>query len=62
MNYYMRFMVAYALCAFILSAFLPIWTAYYFGAWEISGETTWFLVMIDSLIRAAVLEQLIRLI
>jgi len=54
---YLHFAAAYALRAFALSLLIPIWTAHYFGAWEITGKTTWFLVMIDSLIRAAERER-----
>jgi hypothetical protein len=47
-----HYAAAYALRAFLLSLLLPIWTAYYFGDREISGEMTWFPVMLDSLFKA----------
>jgi hypothetical protein len=53
MKRYLHFVAAYALRAFGLSLLIPIWTAYYFSSWEITGKITWFPIMLDSFFRAA---------
>lgn len=53
MKLYLRYAAAYALSAFAVSLLLPIWSAYYFASWEVTGKVTWFPIMLDSLFNAA---------
>lgn len=57
-----RHAARFALFAFVVFSFLPVWSAWYFGTWEATGERAPFWFMLASFVEATKRRDVLRLV